>query len=169
MKKIVFVIASDKFRDEEYFHPKDVLTKADVSVVTASSKLNTSTGMLGGQVKPEVLLSDVKESDYDGIVFVGGGGSKEYFNDPTAHALAKKFYDNKKIVSAICIAPSILANAGLLMGKKANSYPSEVPNLGEKGAIVTENDVVRDGLIITATGPAAATKFGHTILEALKN
>ena len=85
--------------------------------------------MLGAKVKPEILLSDVKEEDYFAIIFIGGQGSSQYFNDTSAHSLAKKFFNNNKIVGAICIAPSTLANAGLLKGKKANCYPSEAPNL----------------------------------------
>lgn len=168
MKKILFVIANNLFRDEEYLQPKEVLTKGGMSVVTASSKSDVSTGMLGAKVKPEILLSNVKEEDYNAIVFIGGSGSSEYFNDSLAHSLAKKFLANNKIVAAICIAPSTLANAGLLKGKNATCYPSEAPNLREKGAMVTDKPVVRDGLIITATGPSAATEFGHTILESLK-
>jgi len=168
MKKVLFVIASDKFRDEEYLQPKDVLTRGGVSVVTASTKLDISTGMLGAKVKPEILLSDVKEEDYDAMLFIGGQGSSQYFNDSLAHSLAKKFLSKNKVIGAICIAPSTLANAGLLKGKKATCYPSEAPNLREKGATLTDKPVVKDGLIITATGPAAATEFGHTILEALK-
>jgi putative intracellular protease/amidase len=63
------------------------------------------------------------------------------------------------------LAPTILANAGLLKGKKATcAQPS---NIELKGAIATGKDVERDGNIVTANGPGASTKFGETIVSVL--
>lgn len=166
-KRIVMVIAKSKFRDEEYLEPRKALEDQGARVTVASSSLDTAEGMLGLKVRPDVLIGDVKESEYDGIVFVGGGGSREYFDSPVAHALARSFYSNGKVTSAICIAPAILANAGLLKEKKATSFPSSEPALKSKGAVFTADDVVVDGKIITGVGPEAAKKFGEKLVEAL--
>jgi protease I len=72
-------------------------------------------------------------------------------------------------VAAICIAPVILANAGLLNGKRATSFSSEKNTLVTKGALVSVNGVESDGKIITAEGPSHATEFGEMILKALKS
>lgn len=166
-RKVLMVIAKNKFRDEEYLEPRKALESEGARVTVASSSLETAEGMLGLKVKPDVLISAVKESDYDGIVFVGGGGSREYFDSPVAHALARSFYSHGKVTSAICIAPAILANAGLLKEKKATSFPSSESALKSKGAVFTEDDVVVDGKIITGVGPEAAKKFGEKLVEAL--
>ncbi len=120
-KNVLMVIASNNFRDEEYAEPRKALEDAGAHVTVACSSLNTAKGKLGLEVKPDILITNVEESDYDGIVFVGGGGSKEYFDSPIAHKLAQNFYSKGKLASAICIAPAILANAGLLKGKKQRS------------------------------------------------
>lgn len=73
----------------------------------------------------------------------------------------------KKIVGAICIAPVTLARAGLLKNKKVTTYSSTINDIKSAGAKYTGNDVERDGNIITASGPAAAQKFGEAIVKAL--
>jgi len=166
-KNVLMVIASNNFRDEEYAEPRKVLEDAGARVTVACSTLDTAKGKLGLEVKPDVLIGDVKEGDFDGIVFVGGGGSKEYFDDPIAHKLAQGFYSHDKLTSAICIAPAILANAGLLSGKKATSFPSSADTLKARGAVFTNSGVESDGRIVTGSGPEAAKKFGEKLVEVL--
>jgi len=72
-----------------------------------------------------------------------------------------------KIVAAICIAPEILAEAGLLSGKKATAWSGSLEKLRAKGAKVENAPVVSSGRIITGNGPGAARAFGRAIAEAL--
>jgi protease I len=166
-KKVVMIIARNNFRDEELFEPKEIIEKAGGSVTVASSSLNAATGMLRGTVKPQVLLKDVSADDFDAVVFVGGSGASEYWNDGTAHALAKAAAQKDKFVCAICIAPVTLANAGLLDGKKATVWKSEIKAIKKKGAKYTGAEVVTDGNLITADGPTSAAGFGTAIVRAL--
>ena len=167
--KVLMIIARSNFRDEEYLEPRKALESAGVVVSVASSSLETAVGMLGMRVKPDMLIGTVREEDYDGIVFIGGGGAKEYFNDPVALDLAKKFSSHGKLTSAICIAPATLANAGVLKGKKATSFPSSEGALRAHGAVVTKDEVVTDGRIVTAVGPEAARKFGEKLVDVLSS
>lgn len=167
MKKILMIIAPDGFRDEELLVPKEIFEKNGFEVVIASSSLNTAKGMLGAKVKPDILLNDVMVDDYVAVVFVGGIGASCYWDDATAHKIANDAYNKGKVVSAICIAPVTLANAGLLVGKKATVWESEVSQIKRKGAQYTGKPVEKDGKIITASGPFAAEEFANTILKAL--
>jgi protease I len=166
-KKVVMVIAKNKFRDEEYLEPRKALESEGAHITVASSSLDPAVGMLGLTVKPDVLIGGVSEADYDGIVFVGGGGAAEYFDSPVAHGLARSFYDHGKLTSAICIAPATLANAGILKGKKATAFPSSESALRSHGASIVKEDVIADGRIVTAVGPQAARKFGQKLVEVL--
>jgi len=168
-KKVLMVIARNKFRDEEYLEPRKVLEAAGAVVTVASSSLNSAEGMLGLNVKPDILIGDAKEQDYDGIVFVGGGGAAEYFESPVAHRLAREFFEHGKLTSAICIAPATLANAGLLKGRRAIAFPSSEKALNAHGAIVIKDDVVTDGKIVTAVGPSAAKRFGEKLVDVLSS
>lgn len=167
-KKVLMIIAPKNFRDEEFLEPKGVLEKAGADVTVASKGTETATGMLGAKVNIDIDISEVNVSDYDAVVFIGGTGSAVYFNDSTAQSIAKKAYSEGKIVAAICIAPSILANAGLLEGRNATSWPSEQQNIEANGGSYTSDLVTQDGRIITAKGPQAASQFGKRIVEALK-
>lgn len=166
-KKAVMIIACNNFRDEELLKPKEVLEKNGVTVTVASSSLKESTGMLGAKVKPDILFTEIHVTNYDAIIFVGGSGSSEYWDNPTAHKIANDANNAKKIVGAICIAPVTLAKAGLLKNKKATTYSSTVADIKSADANYTGADVERDGNIITASGPAAAQKFGEAIIKAL--
>jgi protease I len=166
-KKVLMVIAPTNFRDEEFLRPKEILEKAKVNVTIASKGVKTAKGMLGSSVSVDIDLSQVNVKDYDAIVFVGGTGAEVYFNDSKALKIAKEAYDQGKVVAAICIAPSILANAGILEGKKATAFPSEASNLEANGAIYTGEAVTIDGRIITAKGPEAASQFGNAIAKTL--
>ena len=166
-KKILMIIAKSKFRDEEYLEPRKELESAGAAITVASSSLDTAEGMLGLKVKPDLLIGSVKEEDFDGIVFVGGGGAREYFDSPVAHKLAQGFHGHGKLTSAICIAPATLANAGILKGKKATAFPSSEASLRSHGAVVTGEPVAIDGNIVTGVGPEAAKQFGKKLVEVL--
>ena len=167
-KKVVMVIAPSNFRDEELFETKSVLEQAGVEVTIASSATGEITGSQGGKATAAIALSEVNPADYDAVVFVGGQGASTYFNDSTAQNLAKDALSKGKVVAAICIAPSILANAGLLDGKSATAFSSEQSNLESNGATYTGEAVTVDGKIITADGPSSARSFGEAIVNAIK-
>jgi protease I len=166
-KRAVMIIAFQGFRDEEYDIPKKVLEKSGISITTTSSQIGTATGKLEIKDKVYIKLQYFKISDYDAAVFVGGPGSYDYFDDPTAQGIAKEAVKENKILAAICAAPSILANAGLLKGKKVTCFPGEGPNLKSKGANFSGSGLEIDGKIITADGPAYAKQFGEAIVKAL--
>ncbi|HOA91079.1 MAG: DJ-1/PfpI family protein [Bacillota bacterium] len=168
MAKIAMIIAKSEFRDEEYLHPKEEFLKNGHEVITASSTLGECTGRFGAKVTPDIDFKELTTDDFDALVFVGGGGSSEYFDSPIAHGLAREAYRNGKIVSAICIAPVILSRAGLLQGKKATVYPDGENDLVKGGAFYTGNPVEVDERIVTGNGPAAARDFAKAVMEALE-
>ncbi len=165
---VLFIIAKISFRDEEYFEPKEILEKAGIKVVTTSSSMGEATGMLGGKAKIDTTIDKINVNDYVAIIFVGGSGAEEYFNNKIAHKIATDAVSQNKILGAICIAPVTLAKAGVLKNKKATVFSSEQNELKKYGAICTNNGVEVDGKIITAAGPKFAKQFGEKIKELLK-
>ena len=167
MAHVLMMIAPAVFRDEEYDHPKTVLEGRGARVTTASRSVGPCTGKLGMVAEATVALSDARATDYDAIVFVGGGGAETYFDDPVAHALARDAHDADRVLGAICIAPSILARAGLLRGVRATAFPSQRDDLIAHGAHWSDGPVEVDGAIVTANGPDAARAFGFAVADAL--
>jgi protease I len=106
-------------------------------------------------------------------VFIGGSGASVFFDNSVALDIARKSFEQGKVTAAICIAPIILANAGILQGRDATVWDSGsgemVSQLEAHGAKFQNDAVVEDGKIITANGPDAATKFGKAIARLLKS
>ncbi len=168
MKKVVMVIAQDDFRDEELLEPKEILERNGIEVKIASTTLGEVRGMLGAKVYPDILVNDINTKDFEAIVFVGGVGASQYWDDPVAHKLAQEAINTNRIVAAICIAPVTLARAGILKGKRATVFSSEAGQLKANGVDYTGKAVEKDGNIITASGPTQALEFGAELAKALK-
>jgi len=166
-KKAVLIVSRENFRDEELFETRRVLTDAGVKAVVASTKTGTIRGMLGRLTEATILVKDVVVDDYDAVIFIGGSGAMEYFHSRFAWNIARETVQKKKFLGAICIAPAILANAGLLNGIRCTSFLSERDRLQRAGALYTGVPVERDGLIITGSGPMASVQFGRAIADAL--
>ncbi len=167
MSAVLMVIAQEMFRDEEYEHPREVLERRGATVTVASTEPGLCKGRFGLTAIADIALRDAAPQDYDAVVFVGGAGASVFFDDPTAQALAVALYQTDKIVSAICVAPTILANAGLLKGKRATSFPSQEDILRGAGALYTGNPVQTEGRIVTGMGPESAYGFGEAVANAL--
>jgi len=172
-KKAAIIIAYKDFRDEEYFVPKEILEAAGVKIKNVSSQMGQALGADGGQVKIDLLVKDLNPADFDAIIFIGGPGCLKYLDNEDSYRVAKETVSQRKLLAAICISPVILAKAGVLERKKATVWSSimdksAIKTLEEKGAIYQAKDVVADGHILTANGPAAASKFGEAIIDLLK-
>jgi len=166
--KILMVIAQKDFRDEEYLQPLTIFKEHGLRVMTASERKGECQGKLGAKVWADLAIEDVNQADFEAIVFVGGSGAANFVHQEEVLLLVKDFFADGKIVAAICIAPRILASAGILTGKKVTAFETEQADLAEKGAIFTGARVEIDSNIITADGPDSAEEFAEAILKALE-
>jgi len=171
-KKVVLVIAFQGFQDQEYNQTRKVLEDQGAKITVASWSTGMAQGKFGSSVKVDKSIEEINAADFEAIVFVGGPGAADYFGNKTAHRLAQEAVAQNKVLAAICIAPAILAKAGVLKGKKATVWSApfdrgSVEILKTEGAEYLDQPVVVDGKIVTANGPSAAEEFGRAIVEAL--
>ncbi|MBD3261443.1 MAG: hypothetical protein GF334_07145, partial [Candidatus Altiarchaeales archaeon] len=148
--KVLMVVAKEGFRDPEYFTPRRVFDDTGFEVVVASDSLGQARGLEGGSVEVDVKIADVEVQLFDAVIFIGGGGAKKFFDYEPALDLAKTTQFSGKLLAAICIAPVLLAKAGVLGGKKAtvwSSPPDQTPveQLRGHGAEYVDEPVVEDG------------------------
>lgn len=175
--KALLIVAPENFRDEEAFYTKEELEKAGIEVTVASTRKGICRGMLGGTIEAEKALTEVNVSEYDAIVFIGGSGIPTVRADPRAVEIAREAFKQGKIVGAICWAPTILAKAGILQGRRATVWYGNDPEYGKTtaevlemyGAKYTGEPLTVDGNIVTANGPGAARNFGRKIAELIGN
>jgi len=164
----LFIVAQENYHPVEYGTPKRILEEAGIKVIIASKQVGIAEDKMGGSTQATLALADINVDDYDAIVFVGGSGARVYQHDVQAHLTAQEAINRGKVLAAICIAPTILAYAGVLEGKKATVYNKDGETfriLEQNGATFVDEPVVVDGKIITANGPPAAEEFGQKILE----
>jgi protease I len=169
---VALIIAAQGFQDQEYNQTKEVLEKRGIKTVVVSSFKGEAQGKLGEKVIVNKTLDEINLDDFAALIFIGGPGALEYVADPTAHNLIKKTIAQNKVLGAICIAPTILAQTGVLKNKRATVWSNKVDQspvifLRKKGALYLNEQVVVTGKIITAQGPAAAKEFGEKISEIL--
>jgi len=171
-KKIAMIIAQQDFRDEELFIPRSIFLAEGGEVKIVSPKKEKAVGSYGGVIDVDLTLEELNVSDFDAIIFVGGSGAAKYIEDEKCHQIAQQAVGENKVLGAICIAPAILARSGVLKGKKATVWSSNLDKsavkiLKEEGTNYQKDSVVVDGKIATANGPVAARKFAETIVRIL--
>jgi len=166
-KKVAMIIASRNFRDEELLKPKAILERNGAEVTITCSSLGEVLGMRGARVRPDMLIDELRVEDFDAIIFVGGTGASEYWDDSTAHQIARSAVEKGKVLGAICVAPVILAKAGVLKGREATVWASERKKLEAEGALYTGKNVEVDSNVVTADGPRSADEFGKAVVRVL--
>ncbi len=167
-KKALLIIAFRDYQDKEYDPIRQILENAGIKTITASSQKGEAVSVSGKIVPVDLALGQVNVADYDAIIFIGGAGAVEYQENSLAHQIIKDALAQNKILAAICIAPTILAKAGVLQNKQATvwsspAYRSTIDILKQNGAKFVNQKVVSDGNIITGNGPEAAQEFGERI------
>jgi protease I len=163
--RILMIIAPRDFRDEEYLDSRAAFDAAGFDTTVASTTTGRVRGALGTWVAIDLALAEARAADYDALVFVGGDGAAAYFDSPIAHRLCIEAHRDGRVLAALCIAPSILANAGVLTDRRATCHPSRRAHLATCGAVLDDAPVVVDGWHVTADGPMSATDFGRAVVE----
>jgi protease I len=166
-KRVLMVLAPGGFRDEEYSEPYGALVASGASVTVASKGKGPLTGAGGLKVQATEAAARADVAAYDAVVFVGGPGMVPLLGERAFVNLAKQAQRRHKLIGAICVAPSILANAGILKGVAATAFPDQVAHLKAAGAQVVDQAVVTTPEIITANGPESAREFGQALAEGL--
>lgn len=168
MSKVVVFLA-DGCEEVEALTIIDILRRGSIDVAGVS--INKTFGINGAHniaFKADTVFSDVDFKEIDMVVLPGGYEGR---NNLLAHMgvcdVCADFIKKGKYVAAICAAPSILGENGLLNGKNATCYPGFENQL--KGANFVDQDLVIDGNIITSKGPGTAMLFALTLLEILTN
>lgn len=146
----------------------DLLRRAKIEVITAGLDGQPVTASRGVKLVPDTDLDSALKNDYDMVILPGGmPGADHLDNDPRIKALLKKMASDEKYTAAICAAPKVLANAGILVGKQATSYPGFLDKMDLANTDIKNDPVVIDGNVITSRGPGTAMDFALALIETL--
>ena len=161
----VLAILAEGFEEIEAITPIDVLRRAGVDVTIAAlvDGIHVS-GRSGVTIHADTTLSTVQTRDYDCLFLPGGPGVKHLRADSRVRALLLRHEAAGKWIAAICAAPTVLLDAGLLENRRYTAHfsvASELPKLLENERVVV------DGRLITSRGAGTALDFALRLVELL--
>ena len=146
----------------------DLLRRADIEVVTAGLHEGPIKASRGTVLLPDISLAAVAGEDFDMVILPGGQlGAKHLDEDARVHDLLKRHHASDRYTAAICAAPRVLANAGLLDGRTATWYPGALAEQEYPRVDMLTTPVVVDGKVVTSRGPGTAIDFALTLIGLL--
>jgi len=166
--KIVIVIAPRDFQEVELNQCQRVFARQGFEVIIASTATEPAIGMGGRVVPPQATISQIDLEGCLALVIIGGSGAKTYlWDNAQLHQVVRRAYEERIVIAAICLAPVVLARAGILDGKEAVVYAEGTAELEKGGAVLTDQPVVISDSIITGRDPRAAKSFAIAIVQSL--
>jgi protease I len=158
------------FEDSEFRFPYDRVREAGheavIVGVEASKALKGERGK--ESITTELAVREVSADDFDALVIPGGYSPDRLRLDPQMVAFARDFFVAGKPVAAVCHAPSMLIEAGVVDGRTLTSWPSIKTDLLNAGAHWVDDEVVEDGNLITSRKPRDLRAFSDAILRQLE-
>jgi len=169
----ILLIATHGFEQSELEFPRDQLRAKGATLHVATLDGNTVKGWEGSdwgrEAEADATLSDVSADDYDALVIPGGQINPDLLRvDADVVELVKTFHDQGKVIAAVCHAPWVLVEAGILKGRVATSYPSIKTDVMNAGANWTDSEVVADQGIVTSRKPDDLKAFVGKIVEEIE-
>jgi 4-methyl-5(b-hydroxyethyl)-thiazole monophosphate biosynthesis len=164
--KNALVLFADGSEELEAVTAINILRRGGINVTVAGLHGGALRGSRGTVLQPDTTLDEALKHNYDMVVLPGGQpGASNLKADARVIKLVQRMATEDRYVCAICAAPSVLAAAGLLDGKRATSFPGsldEFPKVSRQPQAVVE-----DGKLITSRGPGTAMDFALTLVERL--
>ncbi len=165
MAKSALFVFTDGLEELEAVAPLDILRRSGVDCTVASQTGSLEvTGRNGITLKTDCHFDEVAHNPFDLVVIPGGPGVQALRNTPTLIEVLKKQASAGKAIAAICAAPTVLQDAGLLQGRAYTAHFTVADELPE---IIEDSPVVVDGNIITSRGAGTAVEFGLTLAKIL--
>ncbi|MEW5838729.1 MAG: DJ-1 family glyoxalase III [Pseudomonadota bacterium] len=164
----VLIPLAPGFEELEAISLSNILRRAGIEVITAGLHPGTVCASRGTVVTPDVLLEQVMEDDFDLVVLPGGlPGADNLRDDPRIIHLLQRTHADGRLVGAICAAPKVLAQAGLLQGRRATHYPGALSAEALQGVNDSAAAIEMDGRVLTSRGPGTAMDFALALVEQL--
>ncbi len=163
-KSRIAILATHGFEQSELMQPMKQLKDAGAEVRIVSLKPGEITGWndknWGESVAVDLTLDDARVDDFDALVLPGGQINPDLLRvEPKAIAFVRDFFQSGKVVAAVCHAPRLLIEAGVIEGRQVTSYPSIRTDVENAGGRWQDAEVVVDKGLVTSRKPADLDAF----------
>jgi protease I len=167
--KRVAVLVEQQYQEMEVWYPVYRLREAGCQVVLVGPKAGeTYPSKLGYPAKSDKAANDVSAGDFDAVVVPGGFAPDFIRRSEAMIRLVSDMAEQGKVVAAICHGPWVLCSTQALKGKKATCFFAIKDDVVNAGAKYVDQEVVRDGNIITSRKPDDLPAFTTMIIQAVK-
>ncbi len=173
----ILIMATDGFEQSELMVPQQKLSEAGAAVEVAAPKSRMNQAEIRGwdakdwgkSVKVDKDIESVDPSSYDALVLPGGQINPDKLRvEQKAIEIIRAFYSSGKVIAAICHAPWLLVEAGVIKGRKCTSYHSIKTDVMNAGGEWRDETVVTDQGVITSRNPGDLDAFVKKIIEEVR-
>ncbi|XP_055586219.1 protein dj-1beta [Uranotaenia lowii] len=168
MSKKLLMLLPHGAEEMEFVICVDVLRRCGVNVTVAALSDKIVKCSRDVVINADTTLDEAAKEDFDAIALPGGlGGSKAMCASSQLGELLKSYESKRKLIAAICAAPTVLLTHSIALGKTLTSYPSFKDDFAGKYTYVEDKTVVVDGNLVTSRGPGTAFDFALKLGEIL--
>jgi len=166
--KRVAILIEDMYNEQEFWYPFFRMKEAGALVTIVGTGAKEYHSKFGMPAPGGVAAGSVTASDFDAVIIPGGFAPDRMRRNPALLNLVRDCFTQGKVVAAICHAGWVLVSAGVLKGKKATCAPSIKDDIANAGAFYLNQEVVKDGNLITSRTPDDLPAFCREIIAALQ-
>lgn len=164
----VAILVENDYQDQEVWVPLYRLREEGYRTIVVGPSASSYKSKYGYPIQAEVAAAQVKSADLDGVVIPGGWAPDRLRQDPAVLKLVRDLFERRKVVAAICHAGWVLCSAGVVRGRKVTAFQAIKDDLVNAGAEFLDQEVVRDGHLITSRKPDDLPAFCREIVRALR-
>ena len=157
---MIYLLLTDGFEEIEAFTPVDILRRCGAELSTVGVHGKTVMGAHNIKTEADIAILEINKAAMEMLILPGGPGYAG-LKTPEVYDLVNYAVENNIPVGAICAAPSVLGEMGLLENKKATCFPGFENEM--KGAVLTGEGVAEDGIFVTGKGAGAASEFAFAL------
>jgi deglycase len=164
----VAVLVENDYQDQEVWVPLYRLREEGYETVVIGPKAAEYASKYGYPIRADLAAAQARSEDFLGVVIPGGWAPDRLRQDAGVLKLVRELFERKRVVASICHGGWVLASAGVARGRRLTSYQAIKDDLVHAGAEFVDQEVVRDGNLITSRKPDDLPAFCREIVKALQ-
>ena len=166
----ILIIATNGFEDSELLKPLETLKQSGASITLASLSRDEIEGDKGARITPDTTVDQLQIGEFDALLLPGGAKNPDTLRmEEPVVAIVRDFVEGGRPVAAICHAPWLLVEADVVRGRTVTSWPSLRTDLRNAGANVVDQEVARDGNLVTSRKPDDIPAFTQAFIELIES